>query len=85
LADVVEVFHRANGTDAAITVAMQRRGTQFDPQVVDIFAAEAASLFADLDEVRSWDAVIAAEPAWGRGRPDRSSMLRWRRLPTSPM
>jgi HD-GYP domain-containing protein (c-di-GMP phosphodiesterase class II) len=65
LADVVEVFHRADGTDAAITVAMQRRGTQFDPQVVDIFAAEAASLFADLDEVRSWDAVIGAEPALG--------------------
>jgi HD-GYP domain-containing protein (c-di-GMP phosphodiesterase class II) len=65
LADVVEVFHRADGTDAAITVARERRGTQFDPQVVDIFAAEAASLFADLDEVSSWDAVISAEPALG--------------------
>ena len=65
LADVVEVFHRADGTDAAITVARERRGTQFDPQVVDIFAAEAASLFADLDDVSSWDAVIGAEPALG--------------------
>src|SRR5262245_1047545 len=36
LADVVEVFHRAGGTDAAIAVARQRRGTQFDPQVVDL-------------------------------------------------
>ncbi len=65
LADVVEVFHRAGGTDAAIAVARQRRGTQFDPQVVDIFADEAASLFAGLDEASSWEAVIGAEPALG--------------------
>ena len=66
LADVVEVFQRAEGTDAAIAVARERRGTQFDPQVVDIFAAEAASMFAGLDEVSSWDAVIGAEPALER-------------------
>jgi HD-GYP domain-containing protein (c-di-GMP phosphodiesterase class II) len=63
LADVVEVFHRAGGTDAAVAVALQRRGTQFDPQIVDVFAAEAESLFAGLDETSSWDAVIGAEPA----------------------
>jgi HD-GYP domain-containing protein (c-di-GMP phosphodiesterase class II) len=65
LADVVEVFHRAGGTDAAITVARQRRGTQFDPQLVDIFASEATALFAGLDEASSWEAVIGAEPALG--------------------
>jgi HD-GYP domain-containing protein (c-di-GMP phosphodiesterase class II) len=65
LADVVEVFHRAGGTDAAVQVARQRRGTQFDPHVVDIFTAEAASLLAGLDEAGSWDAVLAAEPALG--------------------
>ena len=65
LADVVEVFHRAGGTDAAVTVARQRRGTQFDPQVVDLFTGHAASLFAGLDEASSWDAVIGAEPAPG--------------------
>lgn len=62
LADVVEVFHNAGGTDAAISVARQRRGTHFDPQVVDVFAAEATSLFTGL-EASGWDAVIAAEPA----------------------
>jgi hypothetical protein len=65
LADVVEVFHRAGGTDAAIAVARQRRGTQFDPQVVDVFTGQAAALFAGLDEVSTWDAVIGAEPALG--------------------
>jgi len=65
LADVVEVFHRAGGTDAAVTVARQRRGTQFDPEVVDLFTSQAASLVAGLDEASSWDAVIGAEPAPG--------------------
>ena len=65
LADVVEVFYRAGGTDAAVAVARQRRGTQFDPQIVDVFVGQAASLFAGLDEVSSWDAVIGAEPALG--------------------
>jgi HD-GYP domain-containing protein (c-di-GMP phosphodiesterase class II) len=65
LADVVEVFHRVGGTDAAVAVARERRGTQFDPQVVDIFAAEARSLLAGLDVASSWQAVIEAEPALG--------------------
>jgi HD-GYP domain-containing protein (c-di-GMP phosphodiesterase class II) len=63
LADVVEVYHRAGGTEAAIEVARQRGGTQFDPEVVEVFAAGAASLLDDLDEASSWDAVISAAPA----------------------
>jgi HD-GYP domain-containing protein (c-di-GMP phosphodiesterase class II) len=63
LADVVEVFHRAGGIEAAVAVARERSGTQFDPELVDLFCAEAPSLFAELDAATSWDAVIAAEPA----------------------
>jgi HD-GYP domain-containing protein (c-di-GMP phosphodiesterase class II) len=66
LADVVEVFHRAGGTDAAVAVARQRRGTQFDPRVVDVFTGHAEPVLAGLDEASSWDAVISAEPAQGR-------------------
>jgi HD-GYP domain-containing protein (c-di-GMP phosphodiesterase class II) len=62
LADVVEVYHRAGGTQAAVEVASQRSGTQFDPHVVDVFTAEAASVFAGIDEAGSWAAVVAAEP-----------------------
>jgi HD-GYP domain-containing protein (c-di-GMP phosphodiesterase class II) len=65
LADVVEVFHRAGGISAAIEVARQRRGTQFDPALVDLFADEAPRLCADLDDTSSWDAVMTAEPALG--------------------
>jgi HD-GYP domain-containing protein (c-di-GMP phosphodiesterase class II)/DNA-binding CsgD family transcriptional regulator len=62
LADVVEVYHRAGGVQAAIAVARERSGTQFDPALVDLFGAEAPALFDELDALASWDAVIKAEP-----------------------
>ena len=65
LANVVEAFHRAGGLDAAIEVARQRRGTQFDPAIVDLFAAEAPTLYAGLDGASTWDAVMTTEPALG--------------------
>jgi HD-GYP domain-containing protein (c-di-GMP phosphodiesterase class II) len=63
LADVVEVFHRARGLEAAVAVARERRGTQFDPALVDLFCADAATLLSGLDSAASWEAVIEAEPA----------------------
>ena len=62
LADVVVVFERADGVDAAIAVARARRGTQFDPGLVDLFVSEAEGLFAGLDGVSTWEAAMAAEP-----------------------
>jgi HD-GYP domain-containing protein (c-di-GMP phosphodiesterase class II) len=66
LADVVEVFHRAAGQAAAVAVARERSGTQFAPDMVDLLTNNASALFADLDAVTSWDAVIAAEPGLSR-------------------
>jgi HD-GYP domain-containing protein (c-di-GMP phosphodiesterase class II)/DNA-binding CsgD family transcriptional regulator len=63
LADVVEIYHRAGGVEAAVAVARERSGTQFDPALVELFCAEAPVLFAELDSVTSWEAVISAEPA----------------------
>jgi HD-GYP domain-containing protein (c-di-GMP phosphodiesterase class II) len=63
LADVVEVFHRTGGIEAAVAVARRRRGTQFDPMVVDRFCAEAENLLLPPDATTTWDAVIDAEPA----------------------
>ena len=62
LADVVEVFHRAGGVPAAISVARERSGTQFDPALVDAFCRDAAELFGGIESATTWDAVIAAEP-----------------------
>ena len=66
LADVLEVFHRVAGTQGAIAVARERSGTQFAPEVVDVAIAEAATLFAELDGVTTWAAVIDAEPGLAR-------------------
>jgi HD-GYP domain-containing protein (c-di-GMP phosphodiesterase class II) len=63
LADVVAAFHRAGGVDAAVAVARERSGTQFDPVFVEAFCAEAPLLLDGLDEVATWPAVIDAEPA----------------------
>jgi HD-GYP domain-containing protein (c-di-GMP phosphodiesterase class II) len=63
LADVVEVFHRAGGIEAATAVARERSGTQFDPALVDLFCTHAPDVLSDIDALTSWPAVIDAEPA----------------------
>jgi HD-GYP domain-containing protein (c-di-GMP phosphodiesterase class II) len=65
LADVVAVFHRAGGARAALAVAAARRGTQFDPALVDLLEAAAGDLFAELEAVTGWDAVMAVAPDLG--------------------
>lgn len=65
LTEIVEVYHRLGGVDAAIGVAQKRRGTQFDPALVDHFCASASRLLAEPD-TPTWEAVIAGEPALGR-------------------
>ena len=66
LADVVEVFGRGGGVGAAMTVARQRSGTQFDPELVDAFCEQAPMVLSELDDAPSWEAVIAAEPSLER-------------------
>lgn len=63
LADVVEVFHRSGGLEAAVTVARDRSGTQFDPDLSDLFVGVAGDVLGDLDEMSTWDAVMALEPS----------------------
>ena len=61
-ADVVVPFHRAGGIDAAIAMARQRKGTQFDPGLVDLFCAQANVILEAVEEANSWNMVLAAEP-----------------------
>ena len=71
LADVVEVFHRAGGVEAAVAVAKDRSRTQFDPSLVEAFSAAAPEVLGDLDtSASSWDAVIAADPNLGAALDD---------------
>jgi HD-GYP domain-containing protein (c-di-GMP phosphodiesterase class II) len=70
LADNIEAFHATGGIAAAIGVARERRGTQFDPRLVDCFTAEPARVLADLDTIQAWDEVIALDPRLGAGLDD---------------
>jgi HD-GYP domain-containing protein (c-di-GMP phosphodiesterase class II) len=66
LADTVEVFHRAGGTEAAVEVARARQGTHFDPGLVDLFCGAAREVLADLDAMAELEALIEAEPGLRR-------------------
>jgi HD-GYP domain-containing protein (c-di-GMP phosphodiesterase class II) len=66
LADVVAVFHRIGGLEAAVAVAKERSGTHFDPALVDLFCQQAPAFLNGLDAGSNWDMVIAAEPQLGR-------------------
>jgi HD-GYP domain-containing protein (c-di-GMP phosphodiesterase class II) len=63
LARTAEVFYRRGGAEAAVEVARTRRGSEFDPRLVDAFCEQAPDLLEEVAATASWDAVVAAEPA----------------------
>ena len=65
LADAVEAMHHSGGSDAAVQVAQERRGTHFDPELVDRFCDDHETILADLDSISAWDEVIALDPRLG--------------------
>ncbi len=65
LADCVEAFHFAAGHAAASDVARERRGTHFDPELVDLFCRHCRNVLAGIDEISAWDEVIALDPSLG--------------------
>jgi HD-GYP domain-containing protein (c-di-GMP phosphodiesterase class II) len=66
LAEFLEVAHRTDGIEGALGVARRRSGKQFDPSLVAVVCADAEKVFAELDDLMSWDAVINGEPALAR-------------------
>jgi HD-GYP domain-containing protein (c-di-GMP phosphodiesterase class II)/DNA-binding CsgD family transcriptional regulator len=59
------VHHRVGGRDAALEVARSRRGTQFDPDLVDALFANADDVLADDGSIDVHEA-LAAHPALTR-------------------
>ncbi len=62
LAQDAIVFHRIDGVEAAVAMARERRGTVYEPRIVDIFCDQAARLLSDLSDEPSWDTVLRIEP-----------------------
>jgi HD-GYP domain-containing protein (c-di-GMP phosphodiesterase class II) len=65
LAEYTEVAHRMGGVEAAITLARRRAGRQFDPELSALLCADPEAVLGGLESARTWEAVIAAEPALG--------------------
>ena len=61
LAEFVEVAHRVGGVGAAVALARERSGKQFDPTLAALLRKEAGEILAGVAAVQTWDAVIAAE------------------------
>ncbi|HEY1294849.1 MAG TPA: HD domain-containing phosphohydrolase [Chloroflexota bacterium] len=59
-----EALHQFGGPRAALDLAQRKRGTAFDPAVVDAFVAASRTpgFWADLDQESLWAPVMALEP-----------------------
>jgi HD-GYP domain-containing protein (c-di-GMP phosphodiesterase class II) len=66
LGDIVEVFQRSGGADAAVEVARARRGTYFDPDVVDAFCPVAGDILGGESNDLDWAALLAENSALHR-------------------
>jgi response regulator RpfG family c-di-GMP phosphodiesterase len=62
LVHVAQVFHRAGGREAADAVVRSRRGTEFDPQLADLWLADSGELLQPLGPESVWELALAAEP-----------------------
>jgi HD-GYP domain-containing protein (c-di-GMP phosphodiesterase class II) len=61
--EYVEVAHRLGGNDAALELARQRAGLQFDPALSAALRADPEGILGGLDSAHTWSVVIDAEPA----------------------
>ncbi|MGO4680383.1 HD domain-containing phosphohydrolase [Microbacterium sp. 2MCAF23] len=62
LADTAEVHDRLGGAEAAVRMARERRGGQFDPLIVDAFTADAAALLDIPHGSAAWRAALECAP-----------------------
>jgi HD-GYP domain-containing protein (c-di-GMP phosphodiesterase class II)/DNA-binding CsgD family transcriptional regulator len=65
IAHEAEALHRIGGVDAAVEMLRSRRGTEFDPELVDRFCAKADELLASIEELDGWDSLIGEKGALG--------------------
>lgn len=58
----VEIFRRALGLNAAVEVAAERAGSQFDPEIAALYPREAQNLADDLGASGAWGVFLSSEP-----------------------
>jgi HD-GYP domain-containing protein (c-di-GMP phosphodiesterase class II) len=65
IGEFTEVAHRIGGVAAAVALAGRRAGSQFDPELAELFCSKAETIVDGLHADETWQAVIAAEPSLG--------------------
>jgi HD-GYP domain-containing protein (c-di-GMP phosphodiesterase class II) len=73
VANDTEVFCRVGGVPAAVDMLRERRGSEFDPALVDLCCAHADEVFEDLDAIDAWSVVIEGSSTLDR-RMDESEL-----------
>jgi HD-GYP domain-containing protein (c-di-GMP phosphodiesterase class II) len=63
VAELVEVAYRLGGVEAALVLARRHSGKHFDPALARLLCLRAEEIFEGLLTVRTWKAVVDAEPA----------------------
>lgn len=62
LCNEVEIHHRLYGRDGAVSMARNRSGSAFDPELVDAFCTDAGDLLSVIEPPSVWERLLAAEP-----------------------
>ncbi len=62
LAQDAITFHRLEGVEASVKIARERKGTVYDPRMVECFCPRAEQLLLGLEEEPSWEMVLSLEP-----------------------
>ncbi|HVL32768.1 MAG TPA: HD domain-containing phosphohydrolase [Actinomycetota bacterium] len=62
LARAIALARRAGGTAATEAVVRERKGTEFDPELCDLFASSADDVLDGLDGASGWDVFLDTEP-----------------------
>jgi HD-GYP domain-containing protein (c-di-GMP phosphodiesterase class II) len=70
IADDAEVYLSRTDVDAVLAMLRSRRGTEFDPDLVDLCCAHADTIFGGLDVLDAWTTVLDDCPALDRRIPD---------------
>ena len=66
IANEAEVFARIGGVSAVADMLRSRRGSQFDPMLVDLAVEHAADMLDGLDSVNAWESVIQGSASLDR-------------------
>ena len=62
LAQDAITFHRLEGAEAAVKMAQERKGTLYDPHMVECFCRQTSQLLGGLEEEPTWEVVLSLEP-----------------------